>query len=75
MSARLTVIEPATEGVLAEVPRAGVDEVDEAVARAREAGAGWRALAPGARAAALHALADTLAAHREELAVLEAHAM
>ncbi len=72
MSARLAVIEPATEGVLAEVPRAGVDEVDEAVARAREAGEGWRALAPGARAAALHALADTLAEHREELAVLEA---
>jgi betaine-aldehyde dehydrogenase len=72
VSARLAVIEPATEGVLAEVPRAGVDEVDEAVARAREAGEGWRALAPGARAAALHALADTLAEHREELAVLEA---
>ena len=72
MSARLAVIEPAPEGVLAAVPRAGVDEVDEAVARAREAGEGWRALAPGARAAALHALADTLAEHREELAVLEA---
>jgi len=72
VSARLAVIEPAPEGVLAAVPRAGVDEVDEAVARAREAGEGWRALAPGARAAALHALADTLAEHREELAVLEA---
>ena len=32
----------------------------------------WRALAPGKRAALLHALADTLAEHHEELAVLEA---
>ena len=68
----LTVLEPATEAVLAEVPRAGVEEVDEAVARARAALPAWRALAPGERARALHALTDTLAEHREELAVLEA---
>jgi acyl-CoA reductase-like NAD-dependent aldehyde dehydrogenase len=58
--------------VLAEVPRAGVDQVDEAVARAGAALAGWRALAPGERAQILYALADMLALHREELAVLEA---
>jgi len=58
--------------VLAEVPRAGTAEVDEAVARARIALPGWRALAPGERAAVLYRLADTLAEHREELAVLEA---
>ncbi len=58
--------------MLAEVPRAGVDEVDEAVARATAALAGWRALAPGERAHVMHALADELATHREELAVLEA---
>jgi acyl-CoA reductase-like NAD-dependent aldehyde dehydrogenase len=66
------VIEPATESVLAEVPRAGVEQVDEAVARATAALAGWRALAPGERARVLHGLADVLAAHREELAQLEA---
>jgi acyl-CoA reductase-like NAD-dependent aldehyde dehydrogenase len=66
------VIEPATEAVLAEVARAGVDEVDEAVARATAALDGWRALAPGERARVMHALADELAAHREELALLEA---
>jgi acyl-CoA reductase-like NAD-dependent aldehyde dehydrogenase len=66
------VLEPATEAVLAEIPRAGVEEVDEAVARAHSALPAWRALAPGERASALHALADTLGAHREELAVLEA---
>ncbi|HEV3047213.1 MAG TPA: aldehyde dehydrogenase family protein [Solirubrobacteraceae bacterium] len=66
------MLEPATEAVLAEIPRAGLEQVDEAVARARRALPAWRALTPGERARALHALADTLAAHREELAVLEA---
>ncbi len=58
--------------MLAQVPRAGVAEVDAAVAAARLALPRWRALAPGERASALHALADTLAEHHEELAVLEA---
>src|ERR1700692_1046005 len=51
----LTVVEPATEGVLAEIPRAGAAEVDEAVARARRALPAWRKLAPGARAPRLRA--------------------
>jgi len=58
--------------VLAELPRAGAAEADAAVARAKAALPAWRALAPGERAQLLYALADTLAAHREELAVLEA---
>jgi betaine-aldehyde dehydrogenase len=66
------VLEPATEGVLAEVARAGVEEVDEAVARAKAALPAWRALAPGERARLLYALTDTLSEHREELALLEA---
>jgi acyl-CoA reductase-like NAD-dependent aldehyde dehydrogenase len=66
------VIEPATEAVLEELPRAGVEEVDAAVSAAQEAFPGWRAMAPAERAALLHALADALAARREELAVLEA---
>ncbi|MEA2200335.1 MAG: hypothetical protein QOI89_931 [Solirubrobacteraceae bacterium] len=72
MSATLSVIEPATEAVLAEIPRAGPEEVDEAVARAKAALPAWRALAPAERAAALRSLAETLAEHHEELAVLEA---
>jgi betaine-aldehyde dehydrogenase len=68
----LSVLEPATEAVLAEVPRAGVEEVDEAVARANAALPAWRALAPAERARILYALADELAEHLEELAVLEA---
>jgi acyl-CoA reductase-like NAD-dependent aldehyde dehydrogenase len=58
--------------VLAELPRAGAAEADAAVARAKAALPAWRALAPGERARLLYALADTLAAHLEELAVLEA---
>jgi acyl-CoA reductase-like NAD-dependent aldehyde dehydrogenase len=41
MEPRLTVLEPATEGVLAEIPRAGADEADAAVARAKAAYPGW----------------------------------
>jgi betaine-aldehyde dehydrogenase len=72
LSDTLTVLEPATEAVLAELPRAGTDDVDAAVARAAEAFPVWRAMAPTARAEVLHSLADALAARREELAVLEA---
>jgi acyl-CoA reductase-like NAD-dependent aldehyde dehydrogenase len=66
------VLEPATEAVLAEIPRAGVEEADAAVAAARAALPAWRALAPGERAGLLRALAENLASHAEELAVLEA---
>ena len=68
----LTVLEPATEQVLAEVPRAGVEEADAAVARAKAAFPGWRDIAPADRSKLLHRLADALAAAQEELAVLEA---
>ena len=68
----LTVLEPATEAVLAELPRAGVEEVDAAVERARAAFPAWRAVAPTDRARLLYRLADALEAERESLAVLEA---
>ncbi len=72
MSDTLQVLEPATEAVLETVDRGGVPEIDAAVARARRAFPGWRALNPGERAGRLHALADALSAHQEELAQLEA---
>jgi acyl-CoA reductase-like NAD-dependent aldehyde dehydrogenase len=72
VSARLSVLEPATEQILAEVPRADAGDVDRAVAAALAALPAWRALAPGERARLLHALSDTLSEHREELALLEA---
>src|ERR1700759_3835826 len=72
MSATLSVIEPATEAVLAEVERAGAEQVDEAVAAAKAALKAWRALSPGARAECLRDVADALAQRHEELSVLEA---
>jgi betaine-aldehyde dehydrogenase len=72
MSEVLEVLEPATGAVLEQVPAAGVEAVDQAVARARAALPAWRGLAPGVRAAALRALADKLEQHLEELALLEA---
>jgi betaine-aldehyde dehydrogenase len=68
----LTVLEPATEAVLEELPRAGVAETDAAVARAKRALPAWRSMAPGDRAKLLYGLADALEAAKEELAVLEA---
>jgi acyl-CoA reductase-like NAD-dependent aldehyde dehydrogenase len=68
----IEVIEPATERVMAEVPRAGVEEVDAAVARAKAAFPAWRAVAPADRAKLLRDLADALEARHEDLAQLEA---
>ena len=67
-----TVIEPATEEVLAEIPRVGIDETDAAIARAKAAFPSWRRVSPGDRAGLMRRLADGLDARREELAVLEA---
>ena len=58
--AMLKVLEPATEQVLAELPHAGVEETDAAVARAKAASPGWRAVAPGDRARLLRALAEAI---------------
>jgi betaine-aldehyde dehydrogenase len=68
----IEVVEPATGEVMAEVPRAGVEETDAAVARAKAAFPNWRAVSPGDRAALLHRLADALDAAREDLARTEA---
>jgi acyl-CoA reductase-like NAD-dependent aldehyde dehydrogenase len=68
----LSVVEPATEEVLAELPRAGAEETDAAVARARSAYPAWRAVSPGERSALLRGVADAIDDRREELAVLEA---
>jgi betaine-aldehyde dehydrogenase len=72
MTQTLAVLEPATEAVLREIPRAGAEEVDSAVARARSAYPAWRAVAPADRAALLRRLSGAVSDHLEELAVLEA---
>jgi acyl-CoA reductase-like NAD-dependent aldehyde dehydrogenase len=68
----IEVIEPATEQVMAEVPRAGAEEVDAAVTRAKQTFPAWRAVAPGDRSTMLHRLANALEREAEKLAVLEA---
>ena len=67
----LTVLNPATEAVLATVPATTPAQLDAAVARAAKAQQGWAALAPGDRARLLRRFADAVDAHTAELAALE----
>jgi betaine-aldehyde dehydrogenase len=68
----IAVVEPATAEVMAEVPRAGLEETDAAVARAKLAFPAWRAIAPGDRSSLLHGLANAIEEKLEDLARLEA---
>jgi betaine-aldehyde dehydrogenase len=65
------IVNPATEETIAEVEAAGADETDAAVARAKDAFPGWRAVAPADRARLLRRLATLVEEHGEELARLE----
>ncbi|MGK3939546.1 aldehyde dehydrogenase family protein [Streptomyces caeruleatus] len=67
----LTVLNPATEEVVATVPAAGAADVDAAVARAAAAQVRWAAAAPADRARLLRRFADVVDRHVEELAALE----
>ncbi|WP_052352257.1 aldehyde dehydrogenase family protein [Streptomyces collinus] len=67
----LTVLDPATEKVVATVPAAGAADVDAAVARAARVQPAWAALAPADRARLLRRYADVVDAHLDELAGLE----
>jgi acyl-CoA reductase-like NAD-dependent aldehyde dehydrogenase len=68
----IRVLEPATAEVMAEVPQAGVEDTDAAVARAKEAFPAWRAVEPAERSSLLRGLADSLERRLDELATLEA---
>src|SRR5262245_47212843 len=57
---------------MAELPRAGAEEADAAVARAKAAFPAWRAIDPGERSAMLHRLAHAIEDRAGELATLEA---
>jgi len=67
----ITVVNPATEEPLAELEEAGREETDAAVARAKEAFPGWRAVSPVDRARLLRRLATLVEEHGEELARIE----
>lgn len=64
---RIEVIDPCTEHVVATVPEAGANEVDEAVAAALAAFPGWAARPAFERGAVLHSMADALLANLDEL--------
>ncbi|WP_232109684.1 aldehyde dehydrogenase family protein [Streptomyces buecherae] len=65
------VINPTTEEVIATVAATTPQQVTAAVARAVAAQRTWAALAPGERARALRAFAQTVDQHIEELADIE----
>jgi betaine-aldehyde dehydrogenase len=68
-----SVVNPATEEVVAHVPKAGREDLEQSIAAARRAfdDGRWSRLAPADRAAALLRLADLLEARGEEVAALE----
>jgi acyl-CoA reductase-like NAD-dependent aldehyde dehydrogenase len=66
-----SVINPATEAVIAEVEFLDVAATDAAVARASAAAPNWRAVAPADRGRLLRAFAEVVDAHAGELAGLE----
>jgi betaine-aldehyde dehydrogenase len=67
----LAVVNPATEEPIAELEEAGVEQADEAVARAKAAFKEWSAVAPTDRARLLRRLATLVEEHLEELARIE----
>ena len=67
----MDVLNPATGEVIAEVPRAGAEDVDRAVQAAKKALPEWLETTPGERAEALLKLAAAIDEHADELAELE----
>jgi acyl-CoA reductase-like NAD-dependent aldehyde dehydrogenase len=65
------VLNPATEEPLAELEPAGVEETDEAVARAKASYPAWRAVSPTDRARLLRRLAALVEELHEELSRIE----
>ena len=65
------VLEPATEEVMAELPKATPEDADVAIARAKRAFPAWRAVSPGDRAQLLRRLAAAVRERADELARLE----
>jgi betaine-aldehyde dehydrogenase len=66
------VLNPATGEELARAPRSTPEEVDRAVMAARRAFDSWTQTTPQQRSEALHAIANVLEEHGDEIARLEA---
>lgn len=71
MASTFTLINPATETAVRDVPRLGVEEVDAIITRAAKAFESWRLVSPGDRARLLRRFATVVEEHIEELAQLE----
>src|SRR5438045_4353526 len=67
----MDVLNPATEDVIATVPRGSQADVDRAVDAARKALPEWLETTPGERAEVLLALAELIDEHAEELVEIE----
>jgi len=67
----MEVVNPSTGEAIAEVPRGTAEDVDRAVAAAKQALPEWLETTPGERAEVLLKLADLIDEHTEELAQLE----
>jgi acyl-CoA reductase-like NAD-dependent aldehyde dehydrogenase len=65
------VVNPATEEIIESLPLAGVDEADEAIARASTVYDAWRAVSPADRGRLLRRFAEAVGDANEELARLE----
>jgi len=72
---QIELFNPATAEPLGAQPVATAADVDAAVERAHRALGPWRAVAPTDRVRLLRRLADTVAAHADELAVLDTTTM
>jgi acyl-CoA reductase-like NAD-dependent aldehyde dehydrogenase len=66
-----TVVNPATEKPVTDVPLASVEDTDALVERAHRAFPAWRDVAPGERARLLRRFAAVVDEHVEELAEIE----
>ncbi|HZC28695.1 MAG TPA: aldehyde dehydrogenase family protein [Gaiellaceae bacterium] len=62
------IVSPVTGETLAEVPDASAEDVERAVAAAREAQPRWAALSPWERADVCHAIADLISERRDDFA-------
>src|SRR6184192_4288275 len=69
--ATISVLNPATEEELAQLPQAGVEEADAAVSRAKAAFPAWHRVGPADRSRLLRTLATLVEEHLDELARIE----
>ncbi|GAB7532825.1 NAD-dependent phenylacetaldehyde dehydrogenase [Pseudomonas sp. 3A(2025)] len=70
-SEKIDVISPANGQVISRVGNANSDDIDAAVASARQGFKTWSQTAPAVRSSVLHKLADLIEQHGEELAQIE----